>query len=354
MKILVFNVAAESAGALSILNSAHNAAFRTDDHEWLFIVSTPTLEEAPQLRVKRFPWVKKSWLHRLWFDAFMAPRIVRAEQPHAVVSLQNVSIPRVRQRQIVYLHTALPFSSYRFDLRKEPGAWLYQRLITQLIRRSTASANEIVVQAPWMSRTISDISGIEQSRIEVIRPVVSQSGPSERYRPTPDNRRRFFFPAGAISYKNHELIFAAAEQLQREGTHVEIVCTITHEDLRSLGITRTPGNVQLLGEIPFHEVQRRYTESVLVFPSLLETVGLPLMEAQAQQTFVLAADLPYARDATAGYDNAHFFDPHVPGELAAMMTSVANGSLPYSTAAAPPASQQSDPWDAFISLVTDS
>ncbi len=353
MKIVVFDVAADRGGALSVLLAAHSAALRAEEHDWVFVVSQPELSESPHSRVRRYPWIKRGWLHRLWFDLMVAPKIVKQEKPDAVVSLQNVTTPRVRQRQIVYLHTALPFSSYRFRLGKNPKLWLYQKLVTRRILSSVRRADKIVVQAPWMKRAVIEKARIDPTRLEVIRPTIASQTSIERYRPTAACRRRFFYPAAALPYKNHELIFAAAEQLLRAGIEVEVACTIAASDLARIGTNHVPSNVHLLGRIPFNEVQRRYAESVLLFPSVLETVGLPLMEAQALQTFVLAADLPYARDALAGYDNAYYFDPADPNHLASLMTSVAEGSMPYSGVPAPRALEELDPWDEFIRVVAE-
>jgi glycosyltransferase involved in cell wall biosynthesis len=50
-------------------------------------------------------------------------------------------------------------------------------------------------------------------------------------------------------------------------------------------------------------------------PSLVETVGLPMLEAAAQGTPVIAADRPYAHDVCGSA--ALFFDPLDPLDLAA-------------------------------------
>lgn len=353
MKIVVFDVAADRGGALSVLLAAHGAALRAEEHDWVFVTSQPELAESAHVSPRRYPWVKRSWLHRLWFDLMVAPKIVKQEKPDVVVSLQNVTTPLVHQRQVVYLHTALPFSPYRFRLGRNPKLWLYQQLVTRRIRRSVRKADKVVVQAPWIKKAVTETTGIDPARLDVIRPTVTSPASTERYQATVAQRRRFFYPAGALPYKNHELIFAAAEKLLRADIDVEINCTISPEDLRILHLDHVPGNVQLIGHIPFEEVQHEYTQSALMFPSRLETVGLPLMEAQARETFVLAANLPYAHDALAGYRNALFFDPNDPDGLADLIMSVAEGQSPHSTVPSPRAVQTTDPWDEFIRVVTN-
>lgn len=351
MKIAVLDVAAERGGALSVLHAAHAAAVRAPAHEWVFVVSKPELAKSAHVRVRRYPWIKRSWPHRLWFEYVVAPKILKEEKADIVVSLQNVAVARVCQPQTIYLHTALPFSPYRFSLRKNPKLWLYQKLVTRRILGSLEIAARIIVQASWMKTTVANTAGIDPDRISVIRPTIASLGAQEQYGPTHQNRRRFFYPAEALPYKNHWLIFAAATKLERSGIDIDILCTISPESLESLGIPRVPDNVRLAGRMPYEDVQHEYESRVLLFPSLLETVGLPLMEAQSRQTFVLAADLPYAHDVLAGYDNAHYFDPEDPNDLASLMTSVVDGSVRYSNIPAPRA-LETDPWDEFVRVVT--
>ena len=52
-----------------------------------------------------------------------------------------------------------------------------------------------------------------------------------------------------------------------------------------------------------------------MFPSYIETIGLPLLEAKAAGTWILAADCLYARDMVGDYEKAEFFEPFSEKEL---------------------------------------
>ena len=88
-----------------------------------------------------------------------------------------------------------------------------------------------------------------------------------------------------------------------------------------------PVNVRCVGRIPFEEVVERYQNSVVLFPSYIETFGYPLAEARQAGTIVLASDTSFAREVLAGYDNAYFFDPFNPQELADLMERVIRGDI---------------------------
>jgi glycosyltransferase involved in cell wall biosynthesis len=57
----------------------------------------------------------------------------------------------------------------------------------------------------------------------------------------------------------------------------------------------------------------------LIFPSYLETFGLPLLEARFFNAPIAASDRPFAREILEGYSNADFFDPFSPDDLANKM-----------------------------------
>ena len=63
------------------------------------------------------------------------------------------------------------------------------------------------------------------------------------------------------------------------------------------------------------------TETV-IFPSKIETWGLPITEAKEFKKKLILADLPYAHETLENYQNVFFFNPDSAEELAAKMESV--------------------------------
>jgi len=51
-----------------------------------------------------------------------------------------------------------------------------------------------------------------------------------------------------------------------------------------------------------------YAKSILVFPSYVESFGLPLLEAKLTGTYIIASDTPFCREILNGYDNVEFFE----------------------------------------------
>ena len=66
-------------------------------------------------------------------------------------------------------------------------------------------------------------------------------------------------------------------------------------------------DITFRGSLPREKVFEFYTNSVLVFPSYLESFGLPLLEARLIGAPIIASDTSFSREILEGYDNAVFF-----------------------------------------------
>ena len=72
-------------------------------------------------------------------------------------------------------------------------------------------------------------------------------------------------------------------------------------------------NFEFVGDLSFDQVLQYYKScDLIVFPSYLETYGLPLVEAAKFGKKILVADLDYAREVLAGYDGARYLPIHSP------------------------------------------
>ena len=69
--------------------------------------------------------------------------------------------------------------------------------------------------------------------------------------------------------------------------------------------------------------------SCLIFPSKLETWGLPISEYSMYKKPMLIADLPYAHETASGASLVHFFSPDSSVALADAMEKVILGDLSF-------------------------
>ena len=149
MRILVYDVAASSGGALTVLNSFYEEFCKDTKNEYIFVLSVCKLKEQPHIKVLNFPWIKKSPLHRMYFDQVLAHKLVKKYHADKVLSLQNIELPHAGVPQIVYEHNALPFSEYKFRLQEAFRPWYSQQILGRMMKRSIRRAEQVLVQTNW-------------------------------------------------------------------------------------------------------------------------------------------------------------------------------------------------------------
>lgn len=313
MRILINSVAASSSGALGILQEYYQRAVEDAGEQYIFLVSVPELPSTSNVKVLRYPWIKRSWLHRIVFDWVIAPIIVKRERPDRIISLQNLKMKFVSAPQTIYEHNCIPpaFCDYRFNLLKEPVLWVRQNVIGRMIQRSLKTADKVIVQTGWMKRRCIEKLGIDPEKVTVEPPKLSSlpSGSYEKTLPI-----SFLYPATHMPFKRHDLIVDAVEKLVGIGlgNKFKVIFTLSGDESKYASALKekvlTKGlPVEFAGWQTRDALYSMYAQSVLLFSSELESFPLPLIEAAAIGAPVVAPDLEYAREALDGYHGASFF-----------------------------------------------
>ena len=333
MKILVYNIAASSGGALSILHEYYEKAKRDTTNEWHFLISTPELSHQPNIHVHRFPAVKKSWIHRLIFDYFKAQSIIKEINPDKILSLQNIIVPRIKNfDQEVYVHQSLPFYEIKFSLIQNPKFWVYQNIISRLMFKSIRKSIKTIVQTEWMKNAVLDKVNVSKDKIVVDPPEVNIQV-KEYFNPKPENYRTFFYPAGASFYKNHRVIVSACEQLKKEkNDDFSVYFTLNGNETKHIKaiknrITEQNLPIYFIGQLSREDVYNFYSRAVLIFPSYIETFGLPLLEAKKHKTPIIASDMPYSKEILDDYEDTYFFQYEDSSHLANLMETNINSEF---------------------------
>lgn len=330
MKIMVFDVAAETGGALSILEEFYNETVKHEDKniEWIFVLSKPTFKETDNVKIIRFPWIKKSWIHRIFFDYIIAPKLVRKYSPDEVLSLQNVIIPRIKKvKQVLYVHQSLPFVNYKFSFKENKKFWIYEKIIRIKILNSIKKSDQVIVQTQWMKKLCTEKTNVKAHKI-VVRPPKIEIYPKKVFEFNEKSLKTFFYPASGHYYKNHRLIVKACERLKKYGvSDYEVIFTLKgdeNEHIASLYniVKNNDLPIKFIGSLTKEEVFDFYTKSILIFPSYIESVGLPLLEAKKHETPILASDCAFSHEILSEYKNSYFFNPFDEIELAELMKNI--------------------------------
>jgi glycosyltransferase involved in cell wall biosynthesis len=203
------------------------------------------------------------------------------------VMLPLVSDPPATTTILDLQHEFLPDNFPRWELA-------YRR---SLYAASARRSRIVIAISEHARETLVERLALHPDRVRTIHLGVDL----ERFSPADVPREPFlFYPASAWPHKNHERLFEAVAQLRREHRDLRLVLTGEHADV--------PDYVDVRGRVSQDELVDLYRRaSALVFPSLYEGFGQPVLEALACASPVACSDLPPLREVAG--DAAVYFDP---------------------------------------------
>lgn len=324
MNILVVDVAADSGGALTVLHEHYNRFKYYTGNHYYFCVSIINLENTSNITILPFPWTKKSWLHRLWFDVVYSRFLIRKYSIQKILSLQNIMINAPKCiPQDIYLHQSLPFSDKRFSIKESRKLWVYQNIISKFIYRSVKNADSITVQTQWLRNAIISKCKVSQDKILVEAPKIDIHGIVTLKKGIKRKELWFFYPAAHYIHKNHCILFQAVDLLDKNNfPSFKLILTISEQELLKEELVlfkRNSKYIELIGPISHERVMELYAESVLIFPSFVESFGLPLLEARMTGNPILSIDSAFAHEILDGYSCVQYFDPDDDKKLSQLM-----------------------------------
>lgn len=311
MNILVMDVAAETGGALTILHTYIEKFRAIPSNTYYVCVSCPGIESKGNIIVLNFPWVKKSWFHRLWFDYRTAIQLVNNYKIDEVFSLQNILVHVKKIPQDLYLHQSMPFAEKKFSIQENFIFWMYQNVISIFIYQSIKKARKITVQTKWMKEAVINRCKVNGEKVLVEPPPL----PERSYGQYESSGEiyHFFYPAAPHLYKNHILIFQAVPYLVEKG--ITNFCITFTFDIKNLPAECKHLYEQykdyfcLSGQLSYEDVLMKYSNCALLFPSYIESYGLPLLEAMYSGSPILASDCNFSHEILDNYRKAQFFNP---------------------------------------------
>lgn len=333
MKIVVINTAASSGGALSILTDFYKYIKENDkNHEWVFILSDNYIEDTKNIKVIVKKDVKSNWANRLSWDIANGGKFINKLRGDIVISMQNTMPRGIIGRKIIYLHQPIPFqNTKRFSFFKEEERFLaiYQYLIGYLIKKSLNRVDKIIVQTDWMKKSVEQLVNISSEKIAVIKPNIDIDLDNGNMKIVEFDNSYFFYPASGVIYKNHRCIIDAVKILKMKGIkNFKVEFTLEKEYYEKLKIDEELKDIIILsGNLPRNEVFKRYKSSTLVFPSYIETFGLPLLEASKLGTIILASECEFSKEILDEYINKYYFNPFDPNQLAKLMEKVLKNEI---------------------------
>lgn len=340
--IVVSAVNLVEAGTLAILRECLSFLSKLaseGEYRVIAIVFKKEIVDFPNIEYIETQWPKKSWINRLWYEYYSMNKISKQLSPVFLwFSLHDTSPTVQAHRRAVYCHNS--YFAYKWslhDLLFAPKIALFS-IFTKSIYKTNIRKNDfLVVQQEWFRKSMNRFFKFPQSKIIVARPESTTiNNIQNECTHLKSSTYNFLFAGSPNSHKNFEIICKATAILEeRLGLgKIKIFLTIKgDENPYSAWLLKKWGyleSIQFKGFVSRNELFELYHQTdCLIFPSKVESWGLPISEFAQFEKPMLLADLPYAHETAEGSKLTAFFNPNHEKELADQMLRLINGDTMF-------------------------
>ena len=323
--IVVSAVNLRKGGTLTILRDCLQYLSQlTENYRIVALVHKRGLCDFEGIEYIEMPDIINGWGRRLWCEYVTMNKISKELSPvYLWLSLHDTS-PRVKaERQAVYCQTSFPFYKWSFrDFKMDFKIPLFAMFTKYAYKVNIRSNKYLIVQQNWLREGFSRLFGLDKDKFIVAPPQ------RKAVEVVPDSIQKhgytFFYASTPDCHKNFEILCEAVRLLEYEigKEKFKVVLTLSGEENKySRWLYEKWGDVNSIDFAGFMSKERLYgyykAADCLVFPSKVETWGLPItefMEASGDKPMLLS-DLPYAHETASGASKVSFFNSTDPVEL---------------------------------------
>lgn len=331
-KILIHAVGANTGGGLRHLSSLVSALSEADkarEYEILIRESLPFDCDHKNIQITHIPdWKSSNWLSRMYFDLIKIPRLTKSRGYSCVISLMNFGPVFLSKPHIIYQCNLLYYSDVGLALsstktkieiiaRRFLAAMSMQRSI-KIITPSDSTRVAIQNKFPKIpaDRFATILHGFDSRLYD--QPLSNKL----REKIEAGNGHRLIYPANLLKHKAFDILIDIAYELRKKVRFTLFLTIESGESPRlykelvsKINAKKLNENIVILGSIPHSQMGAAYQLfDLMIYPSLLESFGMPLIEAMAYNCPIVASDTEINRE-TCG-DAALFYSPYNPEDAA--------------------------------------
>lgn len=281
--------------------------------------------------------------------------------PDVIFSLQNTNVKMDSSRNIIYYHQPLPLFKYRLSLSDHNviGNWVYTYFYPLYVKMFLDSRTFVAVQTETIKDMFCKRYKFPLEKVGVYFPNVENVNAASI---SPflfeDNTYNFVYPAMVSSYKEHITLAYAMRYVRDKApdlaNKIRIHLTLKEHDQKKLwdfiNKNELVANFVFHGNVPHEQIMSMLKScNGLLFPSVVETLGLPLLEAASLGTPVIANDMGYVHDVLGGYEGLKCVKVHAYDEWADCIIESCHSQMKFM----PFSRLENDSWDRLFVLIRD-
>lgn len=359
-KTIIVNASAlRTSGGLSIYRQfiVHLPKHINESKYYIFVdssVEQPAIDDVIYINDDNH-----SWRHRIAWEHGGLKKWLKQRNiiPDVIVSLQNTgSITECKQ--VIYYHQPLPFYFRKWNLLKaeERVMWLYKHIYPLFVSSTLNDKTDVVVQIPFIKRGFCKKYKFAEDKVHVLFPDVEKIETDKIVAMNlSTDCFHFIYPATPLPYKEHKTLVKAARILRQSNPllfakiRIHFTIPIGEYPLLEQLITECGMGEQFIfdGIMSHESLLSLYKASQgLLFPSTIETLGLPLLEVAAFGLPIIASDLDYAHEVLNGYEGVMFAKTENYEKWADLITRVCEEAPTFE-----PLTPKESSWGKFFELI---
>lgn len=298
--------------------------------------------EFKNIRFIEFPKSRKSYFYRLYYEYIYFNKLAKEHQVFFWLSLHDMTPNVGTVQQAVYCHNPSPFNTVNLsDIYLQPVQFFFRLFYKYLYQINIKRNKFVIVQQLWIKHQFKEMFGLKENQIITSPPEITKI--TQRFleksnieiakkEPTP---KVFFFPTFPRPFKNIEVICKAMELMSNlKNIDINVVITIDGSENKYAKTIvdkyQHINTLKFIGLIKREEVYEYYSKcDGLIFPSKLETWGLPLSEFKQFNKPIFVSNLPYAKETVGDYDFVCFFNPDDAVQLSKLFINAAKNKWEF-------------------------
>lgn len=287
------------------------------------------------INIEELPRERKKYFYRIYYEYYYYKKYSEVNKIDIWIAINDFT-PTVYAEQIYsYYNNVLPFYKWQKQDIKYSRKEIFIAFIFSFIYRINIKKTTLIVQQSWIKEKFVKKYRVSPQKVIVARPQTNDNSIDYLFHKKKNNSKiTFIYPVYPRSFKNHEIICEATKLLLADDVcNFEVIFTFEgSENAYAKKIYNKAQKyekyIKFIGMVSGTELEDYYKKShCLLFPSKLESWGLPITEAQIYGLDLIVSDLEYARETVGSYKKVAFFDCNDVNRLYKIMKSYIEGEL---------------------------
>ena len=319
MKIFINMISLFTGGPKTVGFGIIEGICRNVNHEWEILLPSGRgyeeyikykkfhLKENIKITYAKYPDIIFKPIFKFYYDNIATAFFYYFKKNQIVFMTANFSSFFIRpSKQIILEHNALYFEKYSSKFDNNKFKFFFGKA---MLNYSLSFKPKIIVQLDCIKNKIIELYKYPPERIKVVTmvpPLKSNllHGESEiasilKTVLNQDGKLRLFFPANFYPGKNHKILIPLAEIIIKNNDKVVIFVTLPNncELMKEVRLRHLGKIIINLGYIENSQIDKVYQlVDCLLFPSYVESYGMPYVEAIRNSIPIITADYDFSRE----------------------------------------------------------